>query len=136
MSILRTPYPHLLPEDTEVWARWLKRNAHLFERFEYDIQVGTGRDPGTEHPENIRAMAVGLSRRRIDAVGHRPAQVWLFEVTRLADLKCLGQVQAYPLLYAQTFRPLKPIRTAVVCESLGTDLEQAYRLANVTVYRV
>jgi len=108
----------------------------MFDSFEYDLPVGKGRDPGEQHTENIRQMAITISQRRIDAVGYRPGWIFLFEITRLADLRCLGQIQAYPLLYARTFHPTRPVRTCVVCEQLGTDLEPAFRTAGVTIYRV
>jgi hypothetical protein len=136
MSIKATPFPHLLPVDAAVWQRWLDRYGHLFKRFDYDLKVGRGRDPGPATDPKMRQMAVTLSQRRIDAVGYRGSETHLFEITTLADLKCLGQIQAYPLLYAQTFPTLGILKTAVVAERLGTDLETAYRQANVTVYLV
>lgn len=136
MSILQTPFPHILAEDAEVWKRWLTRWGPLFDNIEYDVRVGTGRDPGAHHPANIRQMAIGLSKRRIDAVSIHHGQVYLFEITRLADLKCLGQVMAYPALYRQTFQPDIPIKMCVVAEKLGTDLTIPFRKANVAVYLV
>ena len=136
MSILKTPYAHLLPEDSVVWARWLQRYGDLFQSVEYDIQVGKGRDPGAHHPANLRAMGIKLSRRRIDAVCFRPGEIHLVEITRIADLRCLGQVAAYPALYRETYQPRLQLKMAVVAEELGTDMQLPFRQANVTIYLV
>jgi hypothetical protein len=134
MAILRTPYAHLLPEDAEVWSRWLAKWGQFYLGFEYDIRVGTGRDPGKVFPENIRQMAIGLSQRRIDAVGYQRGCRTIFEITRVADQRCIGQLISYPKLYVETHHPKCTIKTAVVCEQLGTDMASAFRALDIISY--
>lgn len=136
MSIYSTPYPHMLKEDAEVWLRWLDRYADKFSMLEYDVRVGTGRDPGPAYSDTMRRMAIGLSQRRIDCVAYRPGEIHILEVTRVADMKCLGQIHAYPILYQITYEPRQKLISAVVAQTLGTDVLVPYRRANVTVYLV
>ena len=136
MSVLSTPYPHLIPEDSEVWSRFLDQWGKFYSRFDYDVRVGAGRDPGDSFPGNIRDMGILLSQRRIDAIGYTPKNIQLFEITRVADLKTIGQLIAYPTLYRETYNPTKPLQTSVVAVEIGTDLAPAYRKLNISVYLV
>ncbi len=124
--IINPRYPHLLPVDIPVWERFLKLHGADYDRFEYDIRVGLGRDPGPTFGKNIRQMGIDLSQRRIDAIGHKIDRIDLFEITRRAGLKALGQCRAYFHLYNVTFKPALPIRMNMICEEIGTDLAQVY----------
>lgn len=127
-------YPHLLPQDINVWEQFLAEHGHKYSQFDYDVRVGRGRDPGARHDPNIRRMAVNLSMRRIDAVGHRPGFFDIIEITTVAGIHAIGQMQVYPLLFAQTFKPLKPLRSLLVCRELGTDVTLAIEKLNILLY--
>ncbi len=116
-------FPHLLKEDIEVWERFLRHSANIYSRFDYDIQVGEGRDPGTDFPKNIRAMALNISRRRIDAIGYTPTAITIIEISIDAGLTQLGQLLAYPCLYKLTYSPHLPIKRLLVAASIQTDIE-------------
>lgn len=122
MSNKNRLYPHLLPEDIILWERFLTLHGQEFSHFDYDIRVGNGRPAGDIYPENIRQMALDLSMRRIDAIGHTPTELYIIEVTTSAGLKAIGQLITYPLLYQQTFGPTKPLHPLLVTESLQPDV--------------
>ena len=84
--------------------------------------MGLGRDPGPDYPKNIRAMAFDLSMRRIDAVGFTPTEIVVIEITHSAGLTAIGQVRAYPVLYALTFHPSLPVRPLLVAGELQSDI--------------
>jgi len=126
-------YPHLLEEDIEVWERFLKMHAHEYTHFDYDVRVGIGRDPGAAYPENIRGMALKLSMRRIDAVGHKPGSLTIIEITTAAGLTAIGQLTTYPILYRETYNPTKLIDVLLVAESLQSDVQPALE-ANLIPY--
>ena len=79
-------------------------------------------------------MALELSRRRIDAIGFTGGQIDIIEITRLADLKAVGQLLAYPLLYKQTYGGTKPMHTILVAEELHTDIETVLQSLPVEVW--
>lgn len=122
MALKNRRFPHLLPPSIAVWERWLEQNPKRFDTIDYDVRVGVGRDPGADFPENIRQDAIDLSMRRIDAVGHSPTAITIIEITEAIGLKALGQIQAYPTLYAQTFQPTLPLKTLIVGNSLESDV--------------
>lgn len=134
MSILNSPYPHLLPVDVPCWEWFLSKYGNQFELIDYDVRVGVGRDPGPEFPDNIRTMAIDLSMKRIDAVAYMPDQIWAIEITKHAGLKALGQLIAYPLLFTLKFNPVLPVQPVLVCEDLITDMEIVYTALEMPVY--
>jgi len=136
MAVENRLFPHLLPKDIEVWKRWQARYGQDYNQFLYDLRCGTGRDPGETYPDNIRQMAIGLSQRRIDAIGRQQAGVTLFEITTNAGLTAIGQLTAYPILYRECFPDETIIATALVAESIQTDIQSTLAAMPVTVYLV
>lgn len=116
-------YPHLLPDDIAVWERYLAVRGPLYNYIDYDVQVGFGSKSIPDITPEVEKARRHLTRRRIDAVGYTAAQVTLIEITRLADLKAIGQLVSYPILYGITYRPRLPVRMLLVCEKLHTDIE-------------
>lgn len=127
-------YPHLLPWDIPLWEEFLDLHGQDYERFEYDIRVGRGRPAPRSLPANIRKMALDLSMRRIDAVGHKRAGIDIIEVTRVADLKAIGQLMAYPRLYRATYEPSLPVRPVLVLEHFHTDMLPVIQELNLVYY--
>jgi len=101
---------------------------------DYDVRVGEGRDPGAGFPDNMRQMAIDLSKKRIDAVAYMPDQIWTIEITKHAGLKALGQLIAYPILFTLKYNPLLPVQPVLVCEDLITDMEIVYAALEMPVY--
>ena len=134
MAFKNRLYPHLLPEDIDVWERFLSAYAHRFERFDYDVRIGEGRPapPGTD--EAIARMAIDLSQKRIDAVGHTADAIAIIEITKLAGLKAVGQLITYPILYAKTFNPTKPLIPILVTAELSPDIIPVLKAHNITYY--
>jgi len=122
LSIYKTPFPHLLPEDRPVWERFLAIYSSHFFRFEYDVRVGQGNMPDLDLPENILKMSLDLTQRRIDAVGFTVAGIVIIEITRAAGLKAIGQLKTYPILYKSTYDPPQSIKPLLVCEELRPDI--------------
>lgn len=124
-------FPHLLPQDVEVWLRFLQSPANIYDYFEYDIHVGDGRDPGPEFDDKYRHLGRYLSQRRIDAVGHHTTHIALIEITRQAGLKALGQLTAYPVLYTMKYKPQLPLIKILVTERMQTDCLPAFVKENI-----
>lgn len=125
---------HLLTADAELFQRYLDQYPDRYTQVDFDIRVGFGRDPGDRYPDNIRTMAVHLSQRRIDAVGFRPGQIDIIEVTLSAGLKALGQLNAYPTLYQQSYFPVLPLQPVLVAAAFSTDAEDIFRASGIDTY--
>lgn len=120
---LSNKYPHLMPEDAQLWNdfRTLFELPHL--TYMYDVAVGMGRDPGIEYPMNIRQMALRLSKRRLDVIGITPDYLEIFELTQSAGLRAAGQAMVYPHLLRATWGSTLPITTTIVCRNVQDDIE-------------
>ncbi len=116
-------YPHLMPDDIDVWERFLDHFGDLYTHFDYDVRVGIGRPADAAEPTGIRKMALDLSQRRIDAVGHTPQASTVIEITTGIGFKAIGQIQVYPRLYRQTFNITIPIHSLIVGAFLQDDIE-------------
>ena len=121
-----TRFPHLLPQDVEVWLLFLKSPANIYTHFDYDVHVGDGRDPGTEYSQKDRDLGIFLSQRRIDAIGHHSTHLAIIEITRQAGLKAVGQLIAYPILYNSKYSPGTQIKPLLVAEEMQTDVLPAF----------
>lgn len=116
-------YPHLLPDNIELWERWLDDHAKEYTSFDYDVRVGQGQIIDQDLPDNIRRMAMDLSQRRIDAVGHTDSHIDIIEICKSAGLRAIGQMIGYPQLYQELYNPTKPLRRVLVAETLQPDIE-------------
>ena len=130
----KPPFPHMLPREVTLWQRFLLRHEQEWERFAYDVKVGDGRDPGPEFPEEIRRMALEITKFRIDAVGFRLGEIGIFEVKVSAGLSAVGQLRAYRRLYDEQFRPTQMITTHLVTTDTTPDLIRVYRMEGITTY--
>jgi len=115
-------YPHLSTEDIVIWERFLEKYANAYESFDYDTRVGQGEPPLPSLEPKYQAMARALTQKRIDAVGYRGNEIWIFEVKPRSALSALGQIIAYVELYIQTFNPTETIVPCVVCEMVDSDV--------------
>lgn len=116
-------FPHLLPEDRELWEDFLSTSSNVYTEYQYDIKVGVGRDPGPEFPNHIREMALNISRRRIDAIGFIAETPTIIEISVNAGLTQLGQLMAYPCLYKIQTSTTRPIQRLLIARSIQTDIE-------------
>jgi len=133
MSGLNNLYPHLLQPDIDLWIRFLALHQAEYERFDYDVRIGKGRDVGDIYNDKIRKMAIGLSQRRIDVVGYKAKSIEIIEITLSAGLKCIGQMETYPILYKETYNPPLPITTLILTEQIESDIEPILNQRNYKV---
>ena len=131
----RARFPHLLPADCDLWERFLDENPKRFSHIDYDVRVGFGRDPGHSFDSNLRQMAIDLSQRRIDAVGHSDGVLHIIEIATVPGLRALGQLIAYPTLYQQTFSPTQSLVPLLIAEVLQADIRPVL-IANHLMYEL
>jgi len=114
-------YPHLLPDDVIVWEQFLKEHDELFQVFDYDVRVGTGRPMPDLPTSNLRRMATDLSQRRIDVVAHDNNSRTIIEITHTAGLKAIGQMASYPILYRAKYPGDYKLKSLLVAGQLESD---------------
>jgi hypothetical protein len=97
----RATYPAMQVDEILVWRNWLQLHQAEYDRFDYNVRIGTGVDPGPAFPQNIRDMAIAIRSLRLDAVGWSGAQPTIFEVKRRAGPENVGQLLTYRAVWEQ-----------------------------------
>lgn len=91
----RATYPAMQVDEILVWRNWLQLHQAEYDRFDYNVRIGTGVDPGPAFPDNIRKMAIAIRSLRLDAVGWNGDTPTIFEVKRRAGPENVGQLLTY-----------------------------------------
>lgn len=115
-------YPRMSSEDIKIWQPFLSQEGSKYDRFDYDLKVGSGVLPDLPVPEIFKADFQDLTRKRIDAVGYNKDGATIFEVKPRAGTAALGQLLTYKNLFAQTFPGINIFQLVLVCE-LATEEE-------------
>lgn len=122
MSAKNRIYAHLLPEDVLVWEDYLTTTTDNYDALEYDVRVGRGKEPPAHIEGNLRSMALDLTKKRIDVVGSNKDAITIIEITRIGDIKSIGQLMVYPVLYKLTFNIALPLKRLLICRRLDSDI--------------
>lgn len=109
----RVSYPALLPAEIAVWRVWLRLHQAEYDRFDYNMRIGPGADPGPSYPQDVRDMAIHNTQKRIDAVAWRGAQPLVIEVKDRATLASVGQLMGY-IVYWKGANPNGPLPQALL----------------------
>jgi len=118
----RFKYPGLLPREIIVLRSWLRLHENEYDRFDYNVRLGTGFDPGPSVSESIRRMAIVNSQKRVDAVSYKDGAVTLIEVKDRAGFSAVGQLVGYLHMW-QAANPGTPRpRLLLVANRLQDDI--------------
>lgn len=115
-------YPHLMVSDVAIWERFLDSYATEWDSFEYDVRVGESITPPGDLTEELKYMAVALTQKRIDVVGHRGRDTWIIEVKPSAMLSAIGQLLSYQVLYEEKYPEKGPVKMMLITDRAGPDL--------------
>lgn len=129
-------YVHLLPQEREIWDRWMQQYGNLFYRYEYDVRVGEGIEIRPEWGDEIARMAKMLTMKRIDVVAYRHGEIWIIEVKPHVGVGAYGQLRVYEKLLRQKVGEEAVIKLGVVCETVDPDVEKILISEGVTIWRV
>ena len=116
-------YPHLGPEDTAIWSRFIEKNPDYYLEVDYDVKVGEGRDysdlPKDVYSEDLKY----LSKKRIDVVALRDNEIHVIEVKPSAGLSAIGQALGLANLYRVESPADKRIVPVIITDQLLPDME-------------
>lgn len=95
-------FPHMAPDDVPLFASFLLSDTgKQFQRWEFDVSVGPGIDPGPFVDPALRSNAIYLTQVKIDALGWVGQMPTIFEVKPEIQLSGFGQLIAYRWYYQQ-----------------------------------
>lgn len=132
----RPSYPHMLNEDRVVWTRWLQLNPGRATAVWYDVHVGEPMPVPTDLGSNMQAVAMAVSRKRIDVVALINSELWITELKPYGSHTALGQVINYRRLFLKEFPTAGPIVGAVICSAIDPDCRADFAAADVRIEEV
>ncbi len=133
MPVVMTSYPHFLAADTDVWSRYLADPVVPIAELWYDVHVGNPMDLPAAADAMDRRIAFGVSRKRIDVVARIGAGYWVIEVKPIADMRALGQILNYTMLFAREYNVPGEIFSVVVADELDEDVRDIFEDLGVVV---
>ena len=118
----RGKYPHMFPNDIEVWERFLVKYGSLYEGFYYDVICGKETKMYPRWEFEYQKDAWVLSQLRIDAVGERAESTDIIEVKPRGNMASIGQLLTYKEHYVNDYRPTKPVRMILVVGNIDPNI--------------
>jgi hypothetical protein len=89
----------MLPREILIWKNWLYTNSTRFDRYEYNVRLGEGVDPGPSYPDSSRRMWILNSMKRADVIAVKGGRVTIIEVEENPGLTAFGQLAGYVALW-------------------------------------
>ena len=116
-------YPHLSPQETKIWNRFIEKNPKIFEAVIYDARVGEGRDYSDYPEDKIREDMEHLSKKRIDVVGFIGDDIYVIEIRPKANLSAIGNAWGLAELFRDVASVDKVIIPAILTDEKLPDME-------------
>lgn len=151
----RLRFPGMQLREILIWKNWLYGNSTRFDRYEYNVRLGDGVDPGPSYPDSSRRMWIANSMKRVDVVAVKGERVTIIEVEENPGLTAFGQLAGYAVLWRMRVAnggppsvhlslgvenlfpfdlPLDPNPSVLlVCARIGNDALAVARSSNVAV---
>jgi hypothetical protein len=108
-------------EEGIIWGKFLASHGKDYDRFDYDLRVGSGISPSGEVPELFQKDYKDLTKKRIDAVGYKNNLATIFEVKQRANFSAIGQLLGYGMLFREDYPTIMIRNLAIVCSFTTPD---------------
>lgn len=119
-------FPGMPQLESSYTRAWLRRFGLEYDRFEFNVRLGKGRNPIEGLMPEIQLQNELLSKLRADIVGFRGSLVDIIEVKDRARFNALGQLKGYAALWREE-HPESEIRNLiVVARTIDPDAQTAY----------
>lgn len=118
MQADRLKYPAMQLREILIWKQWLYQNSTRFDRYEYNVRLGDGVDPGPSYPESSRRMWIANSMKRVDVIAVKGGHVTIIEVEENPGMAAVNQPLAYAALWRNRVQAGGPPE---VHKQLGVD---------------
>lgn len=115
-------YPHMKPADVLIWERFLTQFPDMYDKVQYDLEVGVLPDFIKNDTNADLASMEALYKRKIDVVGFRDSQIDIIELKPRAGTSALGQVKGYVQLYIRDIDPGAQPKAVIVTDEEMPDM--------------
>lgn len=129
-------YPHMMPEDTLIWRKFVENSDGIPDEVWYDVRVGKAVEVPSGQPEWMVKFAEYSTRKRIDIVGRRGLLWMVIEAKPRAGVVALGQAVYYAWAFSQEYNPPGRVIPVIVTDVVDEDVQPVFDRAGVLVYAV
>lgn len=129
-------YPHLRPEEVEMYERLLVHFPTLFTSVDFDVRVGTGQFFPGILPKEIHQDGRELSKWRIDFVGYKDDSTTIVELKTAARASAIGQLTCYKILYERNVTNIQNLNLLLVTDQVVPDLKYCASILNIKVIKL
>jgi len=134
--IVAAKYPHMMPEDTVIWRRFVENGLYLPDLVWYDVRVGHAVEVASGQPEWMKKFSEYTTRKRIDIVGRKGLDYWIIEAKPRAGVVALGQAVFYSLAFLKEYDHAAAVIPAVITDVCDEDVRPVFDAAGVLVFEV
>ena len=122
MEVDRHKFPGMAPREVIIFKAWLALHQHEYDRFEYNVRVGNGIDPGPQYPAIYRQQYIQNTQKRIDVVAWQSTAPTIIEVKDRATASCMSQILTYSALWPITFPQTPAPKLLLVTNRVSADM--------------
>jgi hypothetical protein len=155
MEADRHKFPGMAPREVLIFRAWLALHQNEYDRFDYNVRVGNGTDPGPEFPAIYRQQYIENTQKRIDAVGWKiglrvqgralyqslgieqiaasGAAPTIIEVKDRATASCMSQILTYKALWPFTFPNTPAPKLLLVTNRVAADMPLVLDATGITL---
>lgn len=148
-------YPGMQADETLVWRTWAALHETEYDRFDHNIRLGPGNDPGPAYLPQVRTATILNSQLRLDSVGwkgidntllpakiYSPKQVYdlfpsaeaeIMEVKRRATSSAIGEISTHYHLWVEEFADNPFPKLRIVCAGYASPILAAVRANGITL---
>jgi len=148
-------YPGMMADETLVWRTWAALHQQEYDRFDHNIRLGEGNDPGPQYLPQVRRAMILNTQIRIDSVGWKgidntqlpaaitsPQQVYdlfpsaeseIMEVKRRATLSAIGEILGHFHAWVAEFPDQPHPLLRLVCVSYANTILPAVAAQGITL---
>ena len=129
----RHKYPGMAPREVIIFRAWLGLHQSEYDRFEYNVRVGNGIDPGAEYPAIYRQQYIENTQKRIDALAWKGEQPTIIEVKDRATGSSMSQILMYKALWPITFPNTPPPKLLLVTNRVAADMPMVLEASGIAL---
>lgn len=129
-------FPHMGPEDTKVWQRFITAFPEAYDTVSYDIKIGPVPSFVTRDEQNIGGNISNLYRRKIDVVGFKGNNVDIIEVKPTAGMSTVGQILGYLMHWQNEIGENIKANPVIVCSEAALDVHMLAERNGVKIIEV
>ena len=122
--MVRIKFPHFTQEEALVLEKFQKEAAPQG-KWSYDVRLKSKKaDLAKIEDPTLKAYWEKVTAKRIDAIVETASQINIIEVKRYMLASGIGQLLTYAYMYAEQYKPQKPVQLWYVTYYSDPDIEE------------